>query len=156
MNRRNRFKISKLKGNLSGIRDWMKNHHFPPVLLFFLMGIISTIWFLVRVIPKPSRAGYPCLQVAAPLMSGFVVYLISLGGMTLALRKARQNILKAKYITAGLFIAVALAGLVISLTPGTLNSFANGSAVSGPDDGPNQPIGKALGMNPGCCLDLEP
>lgn len=149
MNKKNRFDISKLKGSLSSIRDWMKDHHFPPRLLFFLMGIISTIWFLIRVIPKPSRAGYPCMQVAAPVMSGFVIYLLSLGGITLALRKARQNILRARYIAAGSFILVALAGLVISLTHGTLNSFATGSSVSGPDDGPNQPIGKALGVNPG-------
>ena len=28
----------------------------PPKVAFYLVGITSTIWFLVRVIPKPSRA----------------------------------------------------------------------------------------------------
>src|SRR5450759_1249872 len=98
MNNQNKFDIFKLKGKLSKIRDWMKDHHFPPRLLFFLMGIISTLWFLIRVIPKPFRATYPCMQVAAPFMSGFVVYLLTLGGITLALRKAKQNIFRAKYI----------------------------------------------------------
>jgi len=79
MNNKNRFDIQKLKGKLSKLRDWMKDKPFPPGVLFFLMGIISTIWFLIRVIPKPSRATYPCMRVAAPIMSGFVVYLISLG-----------------------------------------------------------------------------
>src|ERR1035437_4402257 len=106
MKKINKFDIFKLKGKLSKIRDWMKSHHFPPMLLFFLMGIISTIWFLIRVIPKPSRASYPCMQVAAPFMSGFVIYLLSLGVITLALRKAKQKILQAKYIVAGLFILV--------------------------------------------------
>src|SRR5450756_1819881 len=94
---KNRFDIFKLKGKLGKIRDWMNAHHFPPKLLFFLLGIISTIWFLIRVISKPSRATYPCMQVAAPLMSVFVVYLLSLGGITLAFRKAKQNILRGRY-----------------------------------------------------------
>ena len=143
------FDIFKLKGKLSRIRDWMQDHHFPPRLLFFLMGIISTLWFLIRVIPKPSRATYPCMQVAAPLMSGFVVYLISLGGITLALKKAKQRFISARYIAAGCFVMAALTGLVITLTNGSQNTSANALAVSGPDDGPNQPMGKGLGVNPG-------
>lgn len=39
------------------------------IFLFWGLGLFSTIWFLVRVIPKPSRANYPCMQTAAPLMS---------------------------------------------------------------------------------------
>lgn len=147
---RNRFDIFKIHGKLGKIRDWMKSHNFPPKILFFIMGILSTAWFLVRVIPKPSRASYPCMQVAAPLMSGFVVYLLSLGGITLALRKAKQNILRARYIAAGSFILAALVGLVIALTHGIQNSYSNSlPGSSGPDDGPNQPIGKPLGINPG-------
>ena len=149
MNNQNKFDIFKLKGKLSKIRDWMKDHHFPPRLLFFLMGIISTLWFLIRVIPKPSRATYPCMQVAAQFMSGFVVYLLTLGGITLALRKAKQNIFRAKYIAAGSFLIAALVGMVISLTHGSQNSYAGTLPATGPDDGPNQPIGKALGVNPG-------
>jgi hypothetical protein len=146
---KNKFDIFKLRGKLSNIRDWLKDHHIPPRLLFFIMGIISTLWFLIRVIPKPSRAGYPCMQVAAPFMSGFVVYLLSLGGITLALRKAKQNILRARYLATGSFIIVAVVCLVISLTHGIQNTYASSLAVTGPDDGPNQPIGKALGVNPG-------
>ena len=148
---KNEFDIFKLKGKLGKIRDWMNAHHIPPKLLFFLLGIISTIWFLIRVIPKPSRATYPCMQVAAPLMSGFVVYLLSLGGITLALRKAGKNIAQAKYLAAGSFIIVAAAGLIFTLTNGTEFSFAGIQALTkqGPDDGPNQPFGKAQGVNPG-------
>jgi hypothetical protein len=111
-----RFEVSALKGKLRNIRDWMQEHHFPPRMLFILMGVISTIWFLLRVIPKPSRAGYPCMQVAAPLMSGFVVYLLSLGGITLAFRRAKQSIAKARYLAAGSFIIVAIISLGIILT----------------------------------------
>jgi len=144
-----KFDMQKLKGKLGKIRDWMRMHHFPPFLLFSILGISSTIWFLLRVIPKPSRASYPCMQVAAPLMSGFVVYLLSLGGITLALRKAKQSVINARYLAAGSFILVALVGMVFSVTHGIQNSAASALASGGPEDGPNQPIGRALGVNPG-------
>ena len=144
-----KFDIQLLKGNLSKIRDWMREHHIPPRLLFFIMGIVSTIWFLIRVLPKPSRATYPCMQVAAPMMSGFIVYLLSLGGITIALRKAGQNLNKAKYIAAGGFTLVAVLCLLISLTQDIEFAKAEISTKTGPDDGPNLPIGKGLGIYPG-------
>ncbi len=143
------FNIASLKGRLGKIRDWMTEHHVPPRLLFLLMGLISTIWFLFRVIPKPTRATYPCMKVAAPLMSGFVVYLLSLGGVTLALRKARQNLYKARFFAAGSFIIAAVACAVISLTHSTSSTYAGPLPITGPDDGPNQPIGIGRGVNPG-------
>jgi len=149
MNRREKFDISKLRGKLSQIRDWLTRKHMPPKLLFVLMGIISTIWFLFRVIPKPSRATYPCMQVAAPLMSGFVLYLLSIGGITFAFRKIRHNLLHHKYWVAASFGLVVLVSLLISLSPGTLDSYAGTLAATGLEDGPNQPIGKAGGVNPG-------
>jgi hypothetical protein len=77
------------------------------------------------------------------------MYLLSLGGITLALRKAKQNIFKARYVASGSFLLVALVCLVISITHGIQNSYAGTQTKTGPDDGPNQPIGKALGVNPG-------
>ena len=46
-------------------------------IVFVALGISSTIWFLIRVIPKPQRAFYPCMRAAAPLMSTFVIYIIT-------------------------------------------------------------------------------
>lgn len=149
MSKKNNFDILMVKGKLGNLRDWMKKHHFPPRLLFFIMGITSTVWFLIRVIPKPSRAGYPCMKAAAPFMSGLIVYLLSLGGLTIALQKAKQNIYRARYVTAGSFILVAFVSLFISLTQGTFYLSAGNPESFGPEDGPNQPIGKPLGINPG-------
>lgn len=150
---RNKFEVAKLKGKLCKIRDWMSKHNLPSRLTFYLLGIISTIWFLVRVIPKPSRASYPCMKVAAPLMSGFVVYLLTLGGITIALRKAKQNVFRARYIAAGLFLCAAITGLFITITNGSQDASAlstlDTAVLTGPDDGPNQPMGKAVGVNPG-------
>ena len=38
-------------------------------------GAAALVWFLVRVIPKPSRASYPCQRAAFPVASGFVLWL---------------------------------------------------------------------------------
>ncbi len=139
----------RLKRVINGLADWMRRHRVPPRLLLVILGILSTIWFLIRVIPKPSRATYPCMQVAAPLMSGFVVYLLSLGGISLAFRKIRQNVLRRRYFATMLFVLVAAAGFIFTLVRGSQLSSADNPAERGPEDGPNQPIGTPMGVNPG-------
>jgi hypothetical protein len=54
---------------------------------FILLGISSTVWFLIRVIPKPQRSNFPCMEAAAPMMSGLVVYLLSLWGTVAAYQR---------------------------------------------------------------------
>ena len=144
-----KFDISRLKGKLGVTRDWMTKHHLPPKLVFFAMGALSTLWFLIRVIPKPSRASYPCMRVAAPVMSGFVMYLLSLGGLTVLIRKARQSFSRSRYIPAVSFLAVALIAMLLFIGQDTLNSYAVDAKATGPDDGPNQPMGTGQGVNPG-------
>ena len=76
-------------GKLERINQFLKRLRIPFKVTFILMGIASTIWFLARVIPKPSRATYPCMQAAAPIMSSFIIWLISIGVSVLAFKKAR-------------------------------------------------------------------
>jgi Domain of unknown function (DUF362) len=149
MKREKRRDTDRIELAIIRISGWMKRHRFPPGLLLIILGILSTVWFLIRVIPKPSRATYPCMQVAAPIMSGFVVYLLSLGGITLAFRRLKKSISGRKYLAAGFFLVVAASGLVISLTRGSVNSFGGDLPATGPDDGPNQPFGTPMGDNPG-------
>ncbi len=131
------------------LRNWFSKHRVPSKVTFYLLGIASTVWFLIRVIPKPSRAGYPCMRAAAPFMSAFVVYLLSLGGITLALRKAKKHILAARYLPAAAFIFVALIGVAFAFMQGSGEARALSAVSTGPDDGPNQPMGKAIGIHPG-------
>jgi len=58
-------------------------------LSFPVIGLVSLIWFLARVIPKPSRMRYPCMRVAAPIASTFVVYLLGLFSSLLVFKKAK-------------------------------------------------------------------
>jgi hypothetical protein len=144
-----KFDISGLKGSLARISRWLESRHIPPRMLFIIMGIASTIWFMFRVIPKPSRASYPCVRAAAPVMSGFILYLISLGGITLASKKAWKSLGSAKYFSASIWLASTAFLLLVSLTSDLSVSRALDMALSGPEDGPNKPFGTGAGINPG-------
>ncbi|MDH4239188.1 MAG: hypothetical protein OEW48_06465, partial [Phycisphaerae bacterium] len=64
-------KADKLPGRF-GKYPWL-------IWLFPVVGLVSLIWFLIRVVPKPSRATYPCQRAAFPLASGFIIWLFGLG-----------------------------------------------------------------------------
>ena len=110
---------------------------------FPLAGLGALIWFLVRVIPKPSRATYPCQQAAFPLASGFVVWLIGVAGSIAAIRKARRCLTQARYAPFALLVAVSVGGLWLA------HSATSEKAVSAEALTPNAPIGIAKGIHPG-------
>ncbi len=125
--------------------DSLRRLKIPTKLVFVLMGIVSTAWFLIRVIPKPSRASYPCMQAAAPLMSGFVMYLLGLAGSVLAFRKARTYLRDARFVASILFLLGGLVAAMLSFASNQLPVYANSKLLLGP----NQPVGEPRGINPG-------
>lgn len=114
--------------------------------LWFLpfTGLAALIWFLVRVIPKPSRATYPCQQVAFPLASGFIVWLAGTLGSIAAFRKAQKHFKKTRYVLAALsvFIGFIFIWLVMSNTGEELVLAQERRIV-------NVPMGVAKGIKPG-------
>jgi hypothetical protein len=120
-----------------------------PWLIWLLpiAGLMSLIWFLVRVVPKPSRATYPCQRVAAPLASGFVVWIAGLIGSTLAYRRAGRLLKKSRYIAAAICVAMAIGIVWVSLS--TTGGKPAGAAVFTPEEPANSPIGIAKGIHPG-------
>jgi len=111
--------------------------------IFPLAGLVSLIWFLIRVIPKPSRALYPCQRVAFPLASGFVALLLGFGASALAFKKAKLNFARRRYI-------VGLACAVLSVTAVwiAITVTAEKSVLAEPQP-VNEPMGTAKGINPG-------
>ncbi len=103
----------------------LKEKKIPGKIIFFTLGLLSTIWFLVRVIPKPSRAAYPCMQATAPYMAGFVLWLTSLFSSALFLVKFRKSLANHKWIYAGAFLLLFAVGLLINSSITPLNTFAN-------------------------------
>ena len=85
-------------------------------ITFVTLGISSTVWFLIRVIPKPQRATYPCMRAAAPIMSTFVIYLLTLSGSLFAFKKAKMHFIKARYIYSATFFAAAIVCAVLFFT----------------------------------------
>ncbi len=130
----------------SRLKKLLKGTSFPK-LTFIILGIASTIWFLIRVIPKPQRAAYPCMRAAAPVMSGFVIYLLTLFGTITAFRKTRIYFLKTNYKFGILFLAVTITGAVSLLTLQSDNAYSKNSAEWVIK--PNQPLGIAKGIFPG-------
>jgi hypothetical protein len=128
---------------------WLKNRRLPDKLLIVLLGIVSTIWFLCRVIPKPSRASYPCVRTVAPFMSGFVLYLLSVSGMSLTIRRLSGNIRKPFSVTTVILILLLFLFAGINITSDTSVANAQDKVLKGPEDGPNTPFGQARGVKPG-------
>jgi hypothetical protein len=116
-------------------------------IIFISLGITSTIWFLVRVIPKPQRATYPCMRAAAPLMSTFVIYLLSLSGSVVAIKKAESHFRKAKYAYAAALFVLSVLGMIFFLTNKTQTVSAGTVDVNSVLS--NSPIGVEHGVFPG-------
>lgn len=116
------------------------------IWLFPIAGLLSLIWFLIRVLPKPSRATYPCQRVAAPLASSFVIWITGLIGSTLAYRKARRFFHQSRYILAGMCIAVSVAAVWLSFN---VAEETPAQAAFTPSEPANSPIGEAKGIYPG-------
>ena len=113
------------------------------IWLFPFTGFVALIWFLVRVLPKPSRATYPCQRVAFPLASGFIIWILGLAGSVSALRKAKRYREQARYVLYAVFIAAGVGSvwLALSTTEEKLTLAA--------EQTPNDPIGIAQGVHPG-------
>jgi hypothetical protein len=142
MNNRNPWNLERLRNKLTSLRLSTK-------VIFFLTGIASLVWFLFRVIPKPSRAGYPCMKVAMPIMSGFVIYLTTMAGSVFAFRKAFEKFMKFKYVAAFslLFLAIAASFTFFAMDIRTV--FASAATNLAVLESPNTPIGVAKGIFPG-------
>jgi hypothetical protein len=121
----------------------LKQKTFVP--LSFAGGLLALIWFLIRVIPKPSRALYPCQRAAFPIASAFVAYLMTLAGMVFAFRGMHKAFRHRKIIAAVVCIAFGAVALLVNISIVSQKSYA----AFVPADPPNSPMGTAKGINPG-------
>ncbi len=84
-----------------------------PWLIWLLpiIGLFSLVWFLIRVIPKPSRATYPCQRIAFPWACGFVTWVVGLAASAAAFRKAKASFLRSRYFLGEHRMRVAFSGI---------------------------------------------
>ncbi|MDX2429371.1 MAG: DUF362 domain-containing protein, partial [Bacteroides sp.] len=119
----------------------------------YLIGFISLAWFLIRVIPKPSRAAYPCQRAAFPLASAFVLWIGGILTTSLLFKKARAKFAEAKYLVAGLLIIISAISSFLIIAPANFKSLsAETLSIQDefiPIDAPNDPMGIGRGIFPG-------
>ncbi len=128
-----------------------KGNRFSRFLLP-LTGLACLVWMLIRVIPKPSRAEYPCMKVAAPLAGGFVAYIAGTAIALFSLKKAAHLLReKRSIVAAALVLCGVAAGMLTVLKTDSESHAANLAADSlfVPSDSPNTPMGVPRGIYPG-------
>lgn len=110
-------------------------------LLIPVLGIIAMVWIIIRVIPKPSRLSYPCVQSAIPFAAGFMGYLSMLALSTVAFVRSKKPLHYFPVFFVGAFMVFALNGFLFSPNAIVLTSNAVVTA--------NEPFGEAKGIFPG-------
>jgi len=144
------FKICSKSGRIVGV-----NKKNVLLKIFFpLFCFAALIWFLIRVIPKPSRINYPCQQVVGPIAITTLTYIGSLTGIALLPRKAKSLIHNHKYFAGLCCSVVFVVCLGLFVGQSTLRVFAqNLGAINHEyvpiDAGSSNPIGEGKGIFPG-------
>ncbi len=116
-----------------------------------ITGLGALVWFLIRVIPKPSRAMYPCQRVAFPLASSFVIWVMGALGSIAAFRKAKVCFARARYAVGILCIIVSVAFIWAAMS-GAIQKYAMAGAGDCDPRVPqpaNEPMGVVKGIHPG-------
>jgi len=108
-----------------------------------LIGLLALLWFLLRVIPKPSRAAYPCQRAALSTAGLSLWWLVTPMLSALGLGQARR-LRDRRPLLSRLLTALAIGGVIltIGLIPGTTRATPN-------QDPANSPIGTPRGIYPG-------
>jgi hypothetical protein len=115
--------------------------------LWIVVGLASVIWVLIRVVPKPSRAAYPCQKVAQPIAVSFIAWLLGLVGSSLIMHRSRRLFKKRRYIIGTICFTAAV--LICLVTLSDTSNFAAPAGTFVPTDPANSPIGIAKGIHPG-------
>jgi hypothetical protein len=134
--------------NVTFRRNSMIKKIKPPFFLP-LFGFASLMWFLIRVIPKPSRAAYPCQRVAFPVAAGFVIWLTTVFSSIFLYKNTRLHFRKGRtgYALLGTGLLLIAVGFSFFNSP-SIPAFADDNPFT-PNDKPNQPMGEAKGIFPG-------
>ena len=112
---------------------------------FHIAGIIALTWFLMRVVPRPTRSQYPCQQITIPLAITYIMFWSTIIHSTFYLIKKTQ-----RKTTALLPASLCLFILISSITGFGFAHIITSNPIYEPwTPIPNQPIGTPQGYIPG-------
>ena len=141
------FKTCPKSGRIRGLRTdgRIRKAIFPAI------GLLALLWFLFRVVPKPSRMLYPCQQAALPIALSFIAWISASSLGVLIVKHSQIYFNKKRWMLAA---AICLLGLIVF---GFGQVFPNASLWANilvSKDGlltfkSNEPIGTAKGIYPG-------
>jgi hypothetical protein len=134
-------------------------HHFKrtknqykgtkSALIFPVFGIISLLWVIIRVGTKPSRLRYPCMKVAVPTATTFLVYIAALFTSLFSLRKSKEYFKKSRYIVGAMLLLISIAGGTFLILHTNKSAYAQTPIYKTRAPEPNQPMGEEKGIFPG-------
>jgi uncharacterized protein (DUF362 family) len=114
-----------------------------------IVGLGALVWFLLRVVPKPSRATYPCQRAAFPIASAFVVWVCASAAGVFSFAALRQLVRRYRWAAVSL-CALTLVGTGLWLAHS--KAIAAAEVATRYDFQPKQrnvPLGVARGVYPG-------
>jgi len=139
----------KLSLKIMRIREVLTGHRFLTKTLPLVTGLLALVWFLLRVIPKPQRAAYPCMKAAYPLMSGIVIWFLGVTSISAVFRFIAGSVREKKH----LYVLGSLVLLMVMVTFLSLNQpktiFASYQQTVLPVHIANEPFGVPQGIVPG-------
>jgi hypothetical protein len=130
--------------------------------LFPVVGFFALLWFLIRVVPRPSRVRYPCQQVAGPLAFSFLAWLGGMVASVFAARRMRKLVRNSRYVLAGVCAVAVLGGAwfaigAVDQTVVRADEVPEEKMGFTPTDAPNEPMGEGVGIHPGRVVwDYDP
>jgi hypothetical protein len=128
----------------------MKNQYrgTKSALIFPVFGIISLLWVIIRVGTKPSRLRYPCMKVAVPTATTFLVYIAALFTSLFSLRKSKEYFKKSRYIVGAMLLLISIAGGTFLILHTNKSAYAQTPIYKTRAPEPNQPMGEEKGIFP--------
>ncbi len=111
-------------------------------IIFPVVGLFAIVWFLMRVIPKPSRILYPCQQVAAGIGGTFLLQVLGLLTSLSVYQQIKKRMNKKAalgFITSILVMTSITVGLAVTDNESFIPNVT-------PPEGSNAPMGVAKGL----------
>ncbi len=137
----------KFENKVQSVRSFLSKNKWLSRVTPIVIGLLATLWFVIRVVPKPSRAGYPCMKVAYPFMTAFVLWLVSFTGIFASYKLLVSSVRRKRLLMIGLSLTFLVIAVGFHIYTNTDKVFAQSPvAIVHPA---NEPFGEGQGILPG-------